>query len=892
MVNERLAQFDEYRNFQSTFLYDRNGQLLYEVFNEGRRTQISLADVPQDLINATIAIEDDEFWTNVGIDVPATTVAFLGFVGIRDTAAGGSTITQQLVRNVLFPPEYRSERSATRKAEEIILAVALTSRESKEKILEYYLNEIYYGNLAYGIEAASQTFFGKSAKDLTLGESALLAGLPQAPANLNPLNPDPDVQDAVEDRWRIVLNEMVEEGYITDAQRNQALSQGLSFANSQINLRAPHFTVYAQSQLELLLTDLGYSPSDIANGGLRVYTTVDLRINDMVQLSVRDQISRLQANNVGNGAVVVIKPFTGEILAMIGSADYDNEAIDGRVNVTTARRQPGSTVKAFTYAAAMERGTNPADVLWDTRTQIGIPGQQPYIPRNYDGGFHGPMGMRIALANSYNIPAVQALRHSVGVDYWLSFANRLGITSLVNDPSLYGLSLTLGGGEVTNVELTNAYAVFANGGQYTPPVSILCVIDNNDNIIYQYENSCPQGNITAETQNRGRQGLQVLDPRIAFIISDILSDNVARSPVMGSNSPLRTQGFTAAVKTGTTDNVKDNWTVGYTRNVAVGVWVGNSDGAPMVNSSGLTGAAPIWNTVITQIHQNPDFLAEFAHNGQLFPDRFEQPAGVSLREVCNFRAMQDPTPNCPLIREWALDGPAGLPSGDGGLYYPQQAPINAPPDTGDYVSLAYPGVYRAVVIPLAPEVSASLQIQVGPGDIAPPSPKYCRVRVDQVSNAVGAQEFLFIAPPPNPNDAAQAEQYARSTNLPFLPTIQCSPEMLAGGGGGGYGPIVATAIVTSPQPGEAIPVGGMPILGTVVWAPGQAMYYKVEIIGGQFTDWTTIGDIHYNTVENGQIEFLPGAPGLQPGNYQLRLVIIGNDASALQQPYVVSFVVQ
>lgn len=207
LVNERLAQFDEYRNFQSTFLYDRNGQLLYEVFNEGRRTQISLDDIPQDLINATIAIEDDQFWTNVGIDVPATTVAFLGFVGIRDTSAGGSTITQQLVRNVLFPPEYRSERSATRKAEEIILAVALTSRESKDRILEYYLNEIYYGNLAYGIEAASQTFFGKSANELTLGESALLAGLPQAPANLNPLNPDPDVQDAVEDRWRIVLNE-------------------------------------------------------------------------------------------------------------------------------------------------------------------------------------------------------------------------------------------------------------------------------------------------------------------------------------------------------------------------------------------------------------------------------------------------------------------------------------------------------------------------------------------------------------------------------------------------------------------------------------------------------------------------------------------------------------
>jgi penicillin-binding protein 1C len=895
LLEENIARVDDYDTFQSTFLYDRNGEQLYEVFNEGRRTNITLADMPRDLINATVAIEDDTFYDNIGIDVPATTVALLGYLGVNDSSAGGSTITQQLVRNVLFDPEKRAERSAARKAEEILLAIALTGRKSKDEILELYLNEIYYGNLAYGAEAAAQVLFGKSAIDLTLGESALLAGLPQAPAELDPLNPDPVIQQQVESRWRQVLDEMVDEQFITAAQRDEAIRQGLTFSNADIQFRAPHFTVWVQGQLEDLMSRIGYSPEDIALGGLRVYTTLDLRINDLVQSEVVNQVNTLQAQNVGNGAVVVLKPVTGEVLAMVGSKDYDDDSIDGRVNVTTARRQPGSTMKAFNYAAALERGMTAGDVIWDTPTKIGIAGQNPYEPFNYDRTFHGPMYMRYALANSYNIPAVQTLRHNVGVDYLLSFVARLGVQSLGTDASIYGLSLTLGGGEITLLELTRGYSVFAMGGQLVQTQSILCVLDNDNNIIYQYENSCPRGNQTDTTVNEGRVTSTVVDPRIAFLISDILADNGARTPAMGANSDLYTPGINSAVKTGTTDDYKDNWTVGYTRNVAVGVWVGNSRGEPMVGSSGLTGAAPIWNGVLTQIYASSDLLAEFAVNDQLLNDQLEVPQGISQRQVCDIRALTDPSTQCPRQRtEWFLDSPAGLPAGDGTLQYPGGGFPVPPTNPDEYVVPADPGMYRAVVVGIPEAVGNVIQFPVEPGQVAPPAPKYCRVRVDQIQNAPGAQELLFLAPPPEPSDAAQAERYARTSNLAFLPTIQCTPELLQGAGfGTSYGPIVAQASISSPTPGQIIPEGGIPIIGTVQFDQSQAMYYKLEIRGGQFPNWTTIGDVHYNNnIVNGQLDFLPGPPGLQPGNYELQLVIIASDASILQQPFVVPFSVQ
>lgn len=889
LLNERIDDVDRYTAFQSTFIYDRNGQQLYEVFNEGRRTSVPLGNMPQDLINATIAIEDADYFNHIGIDVPATTVAFLVYLGAEpdEQTPGGSTITQQLVRNVLFDPQYRAERSARRKAEEILLALALNGRKSKEEVLELYLNEIYYGNLAYGAQAAAQVYFGKDVSQLTLGEAALLAALPQAPAELDPLNPDPVIQGAVEARWRQVLNQMVRHGYITAAQRDQALSQGLSFTSPDVPLRAPHFTVYARSQLERLMLNLGYDAEEIARGGLHVYTTVDLGINDMAQRVARDQIAGLQAQNVSNAAVLVLKPLTGEILAMVGSIDYNNAAIDGSVNVTTALRQPGSTVKAFNYAAAIERGWSPGDVIWDTLTRIGIPGQQQYVPRNYDNSFHGPMRMRYALANSYNIPAVQTLRY-VGVEYLLDTMRRFGMNSLTGDASRYGLSLTLGGGEVSLLELTRGYAVFANQGALVNTTAILCVLNNDGEILYQYENGCPRGEVTSRTVARNGLGAQILDPRVAFLISDILADERARSAAMGSNSVLYTPGIGTSVKTGTTDDVRDNWTVGYTRNVAVGVWVGNNDNQPMRGSSGLTGAAPIWNRVIRNIYSDNAMLSQFAVDGQLLSDQPNPPSGMSLRQICDVRTLRDPATGCAsTINEWFLDSPAGLPDGRGGLDYPpaQQRQPQQPPANGSFVEEVEPGIYRTVVFPVAPEIANAIQFAVGAGERQPPPPKYCRVPVELIGSTPGVQEQFFIKPPPVQADAVEAELYARERDLAFLPTIDCTPELMQAAS---YGAPILTAVITSPQPGETIS-GSVPIMGTAQFTSEQAMYYKLEVIGGEFGNWTTIGPVHHNSVVSGQLDTLPVLP---PGEYRLRLVIIGTDANVAQQPFEVPFRVQ
>ena len=889
LANERLAAVDTYQNFQSSFFYDRNGRLLYEVFVEGRRTNVAYSDFPPALIDATVAIEDSDFFTNPGIDVAATLRAFLQFIGLGGQQTGGSTITQQLVRNVLFDFDYRAERSVQRKVEEILLALVLSQRKSKQDILEMYLNEIYYGNLAYGAEAAAQTFFGKSVRDLSLGEAALLAGLPQAPADLDPLNPDPAIQDAVYARWRLVLDRMVLTRKITEAQRGEALRQGLTFTSPAVSLKAPHFTVYAQAELNRLLAGLGYSPEQIARGGLRVYTTVDLPLNDAVQQIARDQVSRLAVNNVSNAAVVVLKPLTGEILAMVGSVDYNNDAIDGRVNVATALRQPGSTMKPFTYSAAIEAGMTPGDVIWDTPVTIGIPGQPSYTPRNYDNTFHGPVTLRSALANSYNIPAVQTLRR-VGVERLLQLMRRFGVQSLSDDAGRYGLSLTLGGGEITLLELTTGYSVFANEGLLVKPTSILCVLDSRDNILYQYENGCTRGLPIANTVSQPAYGRPVLDPRVAFIISDVLADNAARTPAMGSNSPLNTGSLKTSVKTGTTNDVKDNWTVGYTRNVAVGVWVGNSNGDPMVNSSGLTGAAPIWNAVITGIYNNPELLRAFAVGGQLVPDQPAAPGGLSLREICDVRRLQDPATDCSRITEWFLDTPAAVPDADGNLYYPPPpAPTQPPaasPGQPNPVEVS-PGVYRVLAFRLAPEIANLIQFSVAPGQVAPPPPLYCQVPPELAPLAGGAQEQLFIAPPPVPEDAAAAEQYARARGLAFLPTIACSPELMQGGGG--YGPTITTAVITSPTPGQVL-TQETPIMGTVQFTADQGKFYKLEVIGGPFADWVTIGTTHTENVVNGQLENLY-VPGLAPGAYQLRLVIVDGGGGFLQAPYVVPFVV-
>ena len=410
----------------------------------------------------------------------------------------------------------------------------------------------------------------------------------------------------------------------------------------------------------------------MTTGGLSVYTTLDADVQALIERVARAQIDSIRLeHNANNAAVVVLHPATGEILAMLGSVNYYDDSIDGRVNVATSPRQPGSSIKPLTYALAMEQGNSPAHVLWDTEMHIGDPALgEPYSPHNYDNQWHGPVRMRDALANSYNIPAVQMLRE-VGVDNLLAFAERLGIRSLGRDASRYGLSLTLGGGEVTLLELTQAYSVFANGGRLNPATSILCILDGDGNVLYEYERGCQgRGQPLEQSIGMSAPATPVLDERIAFVIGDILGDNAARSPAMGSNSPLRTDGILSSVKTGTTDNFRDNWTVGFTQNVAIGVWVGNTDASEMQGTTGLTGAAPIWNQVITSLYSDPSL---FSRLEPARSDEVASPGGLHSGQLCELNAVTEPSmsPDClPGRSEWLFDYPPLAPDENGNLVSP------------------------------------------------------------------------------------------------------------------------------------------------------------------------------------------------------------------------------
>lgn len=783
-----LDQFDERleaQDFGTTFIYDRQGRELYQVVGMGRRERIPLEQIPDVVKYATISVEDDTFYDNVGVDIPSIVRATRDYVRYRAVVSGASTITQQLVRDVLFDEDYRYERSVRRKADEALLAIVLTRRMSKDEILELYLNNIYYGNLAYGIEAASQTYFDKPAQQLQLHEAALLAGLPQRPAELNPLNPDPTIQQQVIERQHLILDLMVKEGYISRAEAETAKQQPLNFVSPEIPLdKAPHFVVYAQDELLGLFTrqyeQQGYLPEDaaklaediVSRGGMRVYTTLDLDTQGIAEEAARRNIAALRdAHDLTNSSVVVLIPRTGEILAMVGSVNFDDPAIDGQVNVALAKRQPGSTMKPFTYSAAMEQGWVPSTVIWDTPISIGIPGQSPYEPHNYDRTFHGPVHIRDALANSYNIPAVQTLR-KVGVPYLLDFMHRFGVNSLDRGAENYGLSLTLGGGDVTLLELTNAYAVFARGGTYVPTTGILCILNSKSEILYEYEGGCLEGTPRLDTRYATASGRVVLDPRIAYTISDILSDNQARTPAMGANSPLNTGNLLTSVKTGTTDDFRDNWTVGYTSDIAVGVWSGNSDNHPMRNVSGLQGAAPIWRETMIGIYTIIPLPTP-----QLTP-----PGGMYLERICNARALRDPAADCPGFRqEWFFEGTAFIPDGQGNLIPgPQTALQQQPPaDFGPRLEEVQPGIIRTYARLLTPEQSAYLA-SINPGSHPQ---KYCLVPIEVVSSVPDTQLLLFAAAPPDPEDAKRAYAFAlrADVNYAILPQFACTPETIAGG---------------------------------------------------------------------------------------------------------------
>jgi penicillin-binding protein 1C len=617
--------------FETTRILDRNGNPLYEILdpNAGRRTYVPLSQISPVLVAATIATEDQDFYSHPGFDPAAIIRALWQNYRTGGQGGGASTITQQLARALLLSPEERAQRTYSRKAREIILAAEITRRYSKDDILELYLNEIYYGNLAYGVEAASETFFGKTANQLTLAEASFLAGLPQSPGTYDVYSD----REATLQRQQQVLVLMYglskQRGCIKVSNSEAPVCvdelaaanaanemKAYVFNSPTINTRYPHWVNYVREQLEAQ-----YGAQTIYRSGFVVYTSLDPALQDQAQALVTDQITQLADKNAHNGALVSIRPATGEILAMVGSPDFYNEAISGQVNMANSpTRQPGSSIKPINYVAAFEKGWTPATLIWDVPSEFPPSGdpndtREPYRPVNYDGKFHGAVTVRTALSNSLNVPAVKTLDFvhvyddpaTPQKDGMVGMAERLGITSFTRPD--YGLSLTLGGGDVSLLELTSAYSVFANYGKRIPPVSILKIVDFKGNVVYQYQPPA---------------GEQVIRAEHAFLISSILSDNEARSWMFGRNSLLNLP-FQVAAKTGTTNDFRDNWTLGYTPDLVTGVWVGNADYTPMVNTTGLTGAAPIWSAFMT-------FAVPYVTNNA--PTPFSIPPGIVEKVIC------------------------------------------------------------------------------------------------------------------------------------------------------------------------------------------------------------------------------------------------------------------
>lgn len=584
----------------TTTITDRYGENLYQVYEDENRKLIPLSQVSPDLINATIAIEDQNFYEHHGFDIGGIARASIAYVEKKAINGGGSTITQQLVKLRLL----NNERSLQRKLKELVLAILVEGNYSKDQILEMYLNEVAYGGSTYGIEAASQRYFGKSAKDLNLAEASYLAGLPQSPSVFNPFGPTPELAKS---RQAEVLRRMAEDTYITPEQAAVAQSEKLAFVANTTDIQAPHFVMYVKG---LLAEKYG---EDLVNtGGLQVTTSLDLQLQEEAQKTVTDEVAKLARLRISNGAALVTQPQTGEILAMVGSTNYFDVAHDGQVNVTVRNRQPGSSIKPLTYALALENGFTPATMIEDAPVSYVSAGSPPYAPKNYDGSFHGNVSLRQSLASSYNIPAVKLL-NAVGVNTMIDKAEEVGITGWT-DRKRYGLALTLGGGEVKMTEMAQLYGTFANNGKTVALNPILEVKNQQGDVLYR--NTCVLDKVNC-------QGHQSFDSRVAYQITSILSDNNARSPAFGLRSDLFIPGQEVAVKTGTTNEMKDNWTFGYTSDRVVSVWVGNNDGTPMSYvASGITGASPIWN----------DLMRLTLDADQ--PHHFAQPDGIVKVALC------------------------------------------------------------------------------------------------------------------------------------------------------------------------------------------------------------------------------------------------------------------
>lgn len=603
-----LAPLERQAVAPGTIVVDACGAVMYRDVEFGLRIPVSLDDIAPIMVEATIAAEDGRFAAHPGIDPLAVARAAWQW---RTNPSGASTITQQLARRLYLSGQ--SQPLLLRKAREALIAVQLEARYSKDELLTAYLNDIYYGRGAYGIEAAARIYFGVSAKHLDLARASFLAGLPQLPSVFD----SSDELSGADARQRYVLGRLAARNVITNAQSEMAAATALQLAPPDVDLVAPHFVRYVFDELERVRPDLAGRP------GLRIETTLDPDLQREAERAVQTRLAALTEGGTSNAAVVVLDPGTGRLLAMVGSADFGAEA--GQINMALAPRQPGSALKPFLYVAAFERGYTPQTQLLDVPTTFET-ASGPYTPHNYNLQFQGPTPLRVALASSLNVPAVRTL-DDIGVDALIEMAHRTGMTSLGAAPGL-GLALTLGAGEVPLLDLTAAYGVLAAGGQFVAPVAILRVRDGSGHVLYEAPSPEPA---------------QVIAPEHAFLIADILSDPLARLPAFGQLSPLET-AVGAAVKTGTSSFFRDNWTVGFTPDRVVGVWTGNSDGSSMTNVSGVDGSGPIWNDVIEAATTGRPRL------------RFDAPPGMERASVCSPTGLL-PGPDCPsIVEDWFVAG--------------------------------------------------------------------------------------------------------------------------------------------------------------------------------------------------------------------------------------------
>lgn len=581
----RPEKFTERDFVESTKIYDRTGKtLLYELYGEEKREIVPLSLISPYIKNAAISVEDAKFYKHHGIDFQGIIRAIELNLKTKKPLHGGSTISQQLIRSTFLT----REKTIKRKVREIILTLELERRYSKDQILEWYLNQIPFGPNIYGVETASKTYFDKESKDVSLAEAAILAAMIQSPSYFY------IHQDELEERKKYVLDRMAEEKYITSAEAELAKNEKIKFADISKPIKAPHFVLYVKNYLIEK-----YGEKFLQKGGLKVYSSINLEFQEEAEKIIAQGVKKNISLRAYNAALVAIDPKTGEILTMVGSADWYGEPLpkdcvsginclfDPKVNVAAygTGRQPGSSFKPFVYATAFQKGNcDDKTIVIDELTDFGVWGGKHYIPQNYDGLFRGPVTIRQALSQSLNIPSVKVLVYYAGIKDSIENAKKFGITTL-KDPSFYGPAIVLGGGEVRLLDMVSAYGVFATEGLRIPPTPIIKIEDS-------------KGNIIEENKKTPRR---VLEPEVAKLISNILSDNEARAPMFGYNSPLYFPGYQVAVKTGTTSDYRDGWTIGYTPSIVVGVWAGNNDNSPTSQKPGVITAAPMWNKFMSKV---------------------------------------------------------------------------------------------------------------------------------------------------------------------------------------------------------------------------------------------------------------------------------------------------